>query len=195
MMQEIFYRMKDLGLCIGAQWDRLAPSEGNAVEFAEKHINKEPRKFKEGSSSAYTDEYCLAHSGEVINERYRGNRPEDLDKQIAATLDGYRTDTNLVVYRGVCDYVYDLMKENARDIEGADLYEKGFMATSLVKGHEINGDKNLRIFIPAGSKCIFMGDVNNELKLYYEVTVQHGAALKIVSIDKKYINCLLIKTA
>lgn len=68
------------------------------------------------------------------------------------------------------------------------------MATSLVKTHELNYKKKLRIFVPAGSKCVYMGNVNDELG-FYEVTIQHDAALKIISIDKDYINCRLLRTA
>ena len=90
--------------------------------------------------------------------------------------------------------VFDLMKENAKGHSDTDLFEKGFMATSLLKTHELNYKKKLRIFVPAGTKCVYMGNVNDELG-YYEVTIQHDAALKIISIDKEYINCRLLRTA
>ena len=73
--------------------------------------------------------------------------------------------------------------------------EKAFLATSFVKGHEINTKIKLRIYLPAGTHAVYMGDVNYEEKTYYEVTVQYDAELKIISIDKEYINCLLLKTA
>jgi len=194
MIPTLFYRLKDAICKIGADWDRLALNEANVIDFAEEHINKEPEKFQAGSSSVYSMEYCLAHSGESINERYRTDRTEDIDRKIAAALDTHRTDADLIVYRGVCDYVFDLMKENAKGHSDTDLFEKGFMATSLVKTHELNYKKKLRIFVPAGSKCVYMGNVNDELG-FYEVTIQHDAALKIISIDKDYINCRLLRTA
>ena len=85
------------------------------------------------------------------------------------------------------------MVENARNIPGCDFYEKGFLATSLVKGQEINYDIKLRIHVPAGTKCVFMGNVNDEPE-YYEVDVMRGAKLKIISMDDEYINCELLET-
>lgn len=75
-----------------------------------------------------------------------------------------------------------------------DLYEKGFLATSLVKGQEINSKIKLRIYVPAGTKCVYMGNVNNEQN-FYEVDIMHGSKLKIISADNTYINCKLLETA
>lgn len=86
------------------------------------------------------------------------------------------------------------MKENAKNLPDCDLYEKGFLATSLIKGHEINSEIKLRIYVPAGTKCIYMGNVNEE-QGYYEVDVMHSSKLKIISMDKEYINCKLLETA
>ena len=139
-------------------------------------------------------EYCLAHSGQSINDRYRQNIMEEIDLQIATMLDTHITDTDLIVYRGVCEYVYNLMIINAKGIKGIDFLEKGFMSTSLVKGHELNGYKQLRIYVPKGTKCVFMGNINDESD-FFEVTIQHNAKLKIISIDNEYINCRLLETA
>ena len=194
MIKALFYRIKDIILNIGVSWDKLALDENNATAYAEKHINKEPDRYMNGSTTKFTMEYCLAHSGESINERFRQNRPDEIDLQIAETLSTHKTDTDLIVYRGVCDHVFELMKANAKAYEGVDLFEKGFMATSLVKTHELNYKTKLRILIPAGTNCVFMGNVNDEAG-FYEVTVQHDAELKIISIDKDYINCRLLRTA
>ena len=86
------------------------------------------------------------------------------------------------------------MKENAKNMTDCDLYEKGFLATSLVKGHEINSKIKLRIFVPAGTKCVYMGNVNEE-QGFYEVDVMHSSKLKIISMDDEYINCELLATA
>lgn len=86
------------------------------------------------------------------------------------------------------------MKENANNMTDCDLYEKGFLATSLVKGHEINSKIKLRIFVPAGTKCVYMGNVNEE-QGFYEVDVMHSSKLKIISMDDEYINCELLATA
>lgn len=139
-------------------------------------------------------EYCLAHSGESVNERYRQNRQDEIDLNISEMVAQHTTDTDLVLYRGVCDYVYNLMKENAKDIPNCDLYEKGFLATSLVKGQELNYKIKLRIYVPAGSKCVYQGNVNNEQE-FYEVDIMHDSKLKIESIDSEYINCKLLGTA
>ena len=38
-----------------------------------------------------------------------------------------------------------------------------------------------------------MGNVNCE-QHYYEVDIQHGAKLKVISTDNEYINCSLLST-
>lgn len=192
MRNKTFYRIKDLIKHIGDSWDKLAPSEDEAIEYAHTHINSEPERMID--MYHYTMEYCLAHSGESVNERYRQDRTDDIDLQIADMVALHTTNTDLVLYRGVCDYVYDLMKKNAKNMADCDLYEKGFLATSLVKGHEINYEIKLRIYVPAGTKCVYMGNVNEE-QGFYEVDVMHSSKLKIISIDDKYINCELLETA
>ena len=142
----------------------------------------------------YTMEYCLAHSGETINERYRQNRPEKIDLQIAEMVASHTTDTDLVLYRGVCEHVYELMKQNAKNMTDCDLYEKGFLATSLVKNQELNYKIKLRIYVPSGTKCVYMGNVNDE-QGFYEVDIMHSSKLKIISMDHEYINCKLLTTA
>ena len=192
MIQTLLLRIKGKFQNIGADWDKLAPTKEEAIEYAHKHINQEPKRMID--TYHYTMEYCLAHSGESINERFRENRADEIDLKIAAMVNEHTTDTDLVLYRGVCEYVYDLMVENAKNIPDCDLYEKGFLATSLVKGHEINSKIKLRIYVPAGTKCVYQGNVNDE-QGFYEVDVMHGSKLKIESIDSTYINCRLIETA
>lgn len=192
MKPTFFYRIKDAIHGIGASWDKLAPDKETAIEFAHTHINQEPERMIDAYH--YSMEYCLAHSGESINERYRQNRQDEIDLKIADTVAKHTTDTDLILYRGICDYVYDLMKENAKDIPDCDLYEKGFLATSLVKGQELHYKIKLRIYVPAGTKCVYQGNVNDE-QGFYEVDVMHGSKLKIESIDSEYINCRLLETA
>ncbi len=192
MKNNIIYRITDAFKHIGAGWDKLAPDTDTAIQFAHTHINPEPQRMID--INHYTMEYCLAHSGESVNERFRQNRCEKVDLQIAEMVASHTTDTDLVLYRGVCDHVFDLMKENATDKTDCDLYEKGFLATSLVKGHELNYDTKLRIKVPAGTKCVYMGNVNYEQE-YYEVDIMHSSKLKIISIDDTYINCELLETA
>ena len=192
MRNKAFYRIKDKFKHIGAGWDELAPDKDEAIEYAHTPIKPEPQRMIDTNHS--TREYCLAHSGESVNERFRQDRADNNDLQIADMVALHTTDTDLVLYRGVCDYVYDLMKENAKNLPDCDLYEKGFLATSLVKGHEINSEIKLRIYVPAGTKCVYMGNVNEE-QGYYEVDVMHSSKLKIISMDKEYINCKLLETA
>lgn len=173
----------------GADWDKLAPSEENAIDFAHENINPEPKRFQEGRH--FSLEYCLAHSGETINIRYREDRPEEIELRIAEMVAKHTTKVPLVLYRGVCEEVFQLMQENAKKMKGVDLYEKSFLQTSLVKGHESNSQYHLRIYVPEGTQAVYLGNVNEE-QFYYEVDIQHGAKLKIVSIDKSYINCILL---
>lgn len=192
MKPTFFYYIKDAILGIGADWDKLALDKDTAIDFAHEHINEEPEQMID--IYHYSMEYCLAHSGESVNERYRQNRQDEIDLKISEMVAQHTTDTDLVLYRGVCDYVYNLMKGNAKDIPNCDLYEKGFLATSLVKGQELNYKIKLRIYVPAGSKCVYQGNVNNEQD-FYEVDIMHGSKLKIESVDSEYINCKLLGTA
>lgn len=194
MIPNIFYRIKDIFHNIGVSWDKLALNENNANQMAQKHINPEPEERMADNPNKYSMEYCLAHSGESINDRYRQNRPDEIDVAIADMVAEHMTDIDLILYRGVCYYVYKLMKKNAKVSKEYDYYEKGFMATSLVKGHEISSEIKLRIYVPAGSHVVYMGNVNNEPN-FYEVDIQRGAKLKIISIDKEYINCRLLETS
>ena len=181
MVKTLLYRIKGKFQNIGANWDKLAPSEEQAIDYAHNHINQEPQRMIDVYHFSL---YCLAHSGESVNKHYRQNRQDDIDLQIGDMVSQHTTDTDLVLYRGVCDYIYDLMKENAKNMPDCDLYEKGFLACSLVKGHEINSRTKLRIY---------MGNVNEE-QGFYEVDVMHGSKLKIISIDDEYINCQLLAT-
>ena len=192
MILTLFYRIKDAILGIGASWDKLAPDKDTAIDFAHAHINEEPERMID--IHHYSMEYCLAHSGESVNERFRQNRADETDLKIAAMVDEHKTDTDIILYRGVCDHVFKLMQGNAKKMPDCDLYEKGFLACSLVKGQELNYKIKLRIYVPAGSKCVYQGNVNDE-QGFYEVDVMHSSKLKIESIDSEYINCRLLETA
>ena len=187
----LFYRILGMLKNTGADWDRLAPTKENAIDFAHTNINSEPVRMID--SYRFSLEYCLAHSGESLNEHLREDRTDKEDIAISDMVAKHSCKTDLVLYRGVCDYVYDLMIQNAAPLEGVDFYEKGYMQCSLVKGHEINCKTKLRIFVPAGSCVIYLGNVNDE-QHYYEVDIQHGAKLKLISIDQTYINCKLLST-
>lgn len=179
---------------VGSNWDKLAPDEENANEYAKHYINEGPPNELNGRKQKHSTYYYLAHFGAVINKRYRENCTNKEDLEAAELVASNKTDIDLVLYRGVHDDVFDLMIENAKEMNDCNLYEKGFLATSLVKGHEINSKIKLRIKVPKGTKCVYMGDVNGEQN-YYEVDVMYGSKLKIISKDAKYINCELIETA
>lgn len=185
------YRIKEFFTRTGFRWDRRSQSAENAHAYAQKHINEEPKAKL--NATDYSMEYLLASSGESINNRYRNNSATELDGQIAAMVSAHHTDTDLILYRGVCEYAFEQMVENAKGRHDCDFYEKGFLATSLVKGHEIKAENRLRIYVPAGTNAVYMGNVNEE-QGYFEVDIMHGARLKIVSADDTYISCILLGT-
>ena len=189
-MKPIFYYRIIGKFCdIGTIWDNMAPSEEKAINFAHTNINSEPNKMIDANH--YSLEYRLAHFGEAINARFRQGRPDEEDLKIVNMIALHTTKVPLVLYRGVCEAVFRQMIENAKNINGIDLYEKSFLQTSLVKGHESKSQYHLRIYVPKGTQAVYLGKVNEE-QFYYEVDLQRGARLKIVSIDDEYINCKLI---
>lgn len=103
---------------------------------------------------------------------------EDIDLEIANMVALHTTKVPLILYRGVCHAVFVKMRENAKNIKNTDLYEKSFMQTSLVKGHERNADHHLRIYVPAGAQAVYLGNVNYEQN-YYEVDLQRGQNSKL----------------
>ncbi len=191
MVKDLLYRLKAKVLKTGESWDQLSPSKEEAVEFAHRYINDEPERKLD--NHRYSLEYCLAHSGETINNRFRIRGTCDTDLEIEKMVSKNTIDKDIVLYRGVCEYVYNGMVYDAKSIPDCDLYEKAFLSTSLVKGHEINCNIKLRIFVPAGTKAKYLGNVNYEQN-FYEVAVMTGAKLKIISKDEEYINCILTGT-
>ena len=73
-------------------------------------------------------------------------------------------------------------------------HDKAFLCTSLLKGHELKQEYKLRILIPKGTNAAYMGNLNGEEEIFYEVIVQKGAVLRIVSFDGTYWNCRVEKT-
>lgn len=167
-----------------AKWDVLAPQQLDAADYACAHINPPPSHTSLG--------YILAHDGEWINDRFRNNRPNSKDRELQTYVASHSTDRDLVLYRGVGDAVFSMMKENAAPFPGTDLVEKSFLYASLVKGCEIQHKLRLRIYTPAGTPLVYLGDVDGENR--FEVAVQTGSRLRIVSIDKHYINCRILAT-
>lgn len=193
MLPLIIYRIKDKFLNIGQKWDQLAPDQAHAIEFAHTHINPEPLHTPIGTPQP--PEFFLARKGDEINHYYRQDTPKEKYKKISAMMAKHSTDIDLVLYRGICPDVYKSMKRNARKKSNCNLFEKGYLSCSLVKGKEKRAIYHLRIFIPAGTHVTYLGNVNGEENVYYEVAVQHSSKLKVISKDNKYINCLLTETA
>lgn len=191
-MVKIYYQLTEKIKHYGASLDKLALAKDEAVEFAHKYINDEP-KLKIGNN--YSWEHKLAYHGEYINSHYRQNKPpEEWHKEIATGIAKITTQKDIVVYRGVTNDVFDLMKQNAKGIRGANLVEKSFMQTSLAKDVKLPGNIKLRIYVPKGTHAVYLGNVNDEEERWYEVAIQHGAKLKILSIDNTYINCRLLES-
>lgn len=194
MLFRIIYKVKDIIWGIGAKWDKLAPTINHAKEFACNYINIEPKR--EDEDNKITWERYLAHYGEEINTRIRKNKCDDDDNWVSQMLSkSGPSKIDLVLYRGVGNDVFKYMQEEARNKKDCDLYDEGFLFCSLVKGQEYNYRKGngqkFRIYVPKGSKIVYLGNVNDE-QPNYEVVVMRSAKLKIVSIDAVYINCKLI---
>lgn len=188
MHTKVYYHILDYFKKIGHKWDMIAPTEETAVAFAHTYINEEPERY---DGLNYSLEYCIAHSGETINERFRNDRAENIDLYIAKMVSRYNTKIPIILYRGVSHDIYQNMLDSAKGIPRVDLHEKAFLHTSLVKGCEIQRKIKLRIYVPAGTEAVYLGNVNDEL-FYYEVVVQRGMNLRIISMDKDYINCIIV---
>ena len=199
----------------GKHWDRMAPDKGcitreyyhlgmsaeehgNYIyyvrDYAHKNINLTPLKRISGSESKNTPEYTLCHNGQIFNDQLRNGDAAEEIFTYSNYIKRYELKDGFVVYRAVWEDVFKQMEKNALEHEGVDLYEKGFLYTSLTKATIPERDYNLRIFLPKGTCAFYSGNVNGELGYYQEVVVQRGGKLKILSKDKKFINCLLLST-
>ena len=186
-----FYTVKDRILHVGKRWDAQSVTKDTAIDFAHKYINDEPSVMQ--NEYNYNLHYHLSHFGECVNKNICSGYPDATDNCIIHMVAKNTTSVNLILYRGMDPSLFNLMRKDAQIRSDCDLYEKGFLFCSLVKGAESRWQKRLRIFVPAGSKCVYQGDVNNE-QAYYEVVVMTGARLKIISIDSEYTNCMLMST-
>lgn len=188
----MFYRIKDIFLNIGSKWDKLSPPEDEAIAFAHEFINPEPAKYI--SSDELSRAHILSHYGELYNPIFReGRNTEDDDcKSLFDMVEANQVKRDVVVYRGVDIGIFEQMKKNAKNKDGIDLLDKGFLYTSLVKGNEAKSFCQLRIFVPKGTSAVYSGNVNDE-QFWYEVVVQCGTPLKVISADKEYINCVVLQ--
>lgn len=191
MKPMLVYQNLEKILKLGEKWDAITPTQQEAVAYAVKYLNKEPSKYI-GNTTQFSREYLLACSAETINERMRNGTAEKIDLQIAEQVSNYAIRKDIVLYRGVDETTFEKMKVNAKGKKGIDLLEKGFLSTSLVKGHEIERPVKLRIYLQRGAAAVFMGNVKSCEEYYYEVTTQCGTMLKVLTADKEYINCKCI---
>ncbi|HHD5194077.1 TPA: ADP-ribosyltransferase [Streptococcus pyogenes] len=191
-MKEFYFKLIGKIFQTGKKWDSLSSSKDEVRDFAKKYLNEEPLKYIDGGLS---DEYIVVSSGETIGERLRSEQwVNDTIHGIYNTLKKYSTKKDIVVYRGVSKLVFDKMIESAKGDATIDFKEKAFLHTSVVKGYEISDlYRKLRIKVPKGTSAFYAGNINNEESIYYEVVVQKGARLKVISIDD-YINCELVGT-
>ena len=191
-MKEFYFKLIGKIFQTGKKWDSLSSSKDEVRDFAKKYLNEEPLKYIDGGLS---DEYIVVSSGETIGERLRSEQwVNDTIHGIYNTLKKYSTKKDIVVYRGVSKLVFDKMIESAKGDATIDFKEKAFLHTSVVKGYEISDlYRKLRIKVPKGTSAFYAGKTNNEESIYYEVVVQKGARLKVISIDD-YINCELVGT-
>lgn len=86
----LFYRIKEAILRIGASWDKLSPDKDTAIDFAHIHINEEPERMDDKNN--FTMEYCLAASGESVNERFRQDSVNELDLRIATMVNKHASE-------------------------------------------------------------------------------------------------------
>lgn len=192
-MVKIYYQLIEKLKHYGASLDKLALTKDEAVEFAHQYINVEPKRKTKNNNDSW--QHKLAYHGEYINRRYRQNKPpEEWYKNFPEEIAKITIQTDIIVFRNITDHVFTLMKKNAKKIRGVNLVEKSFMQTSLAKDVELPGNIKLRIYVPKGTHAVYLGNVNDEEERWYEVAIQHGAKLKILSIDNTYINCRLLET-
>lgn len=189
----IWYKLKEIIFRYGEKWDALTPKEDEAINFAHNYINMEPARYVEGTS--YPSSMYRIAASQSISQRLRSNIASDIDIELLEALKRYILPNDIIVYRGIFEDDFKNMIKNAKIIGNCDLYEKGLYSTSIVKGkQESKRAYQTRTFLPKGTNAVYLGDVNDEEKRYYEVLVQKGARLKIVSMDKSFINCILIGT-
>lgn len=188
-MQILYFRLKEMIFKEGRKWEKKYPIQGDVREFAEQNINTELDKEIGGE---YTGEYIVVSTAETLNDRIRSGRIANLEDSINKgylAFAKYQTKVDLVVYRGVCENVFKSMKKSF-----FKFHDKAFLCTSLLKGHELDQEYKLRILIPKGTKAAYMGNLNGEEEIFYEVIVQKGAVLRIVSFDGTYWNCKVEST-
>lgn len=134
----------------------------------------------------------LCSRGTEFNWQLRKNIAGDNIEKISSYIQKFHTKRDIVVYRGIDKSTMKWILKEADGFKNIDLYDKGFLFTTLTKATLPKKDYNLRILLPKGTNAFYSGDINNEEEVYQEIVVQCDAKLKIVSFGVKYINCLLV---
>lgn len=164
-------------------------------EFAHRYINVSPNEYVPNSNKKLnTPEYSICHYSEELNNALRKDSPDEKAYEFSNAIKKYSLMNDIVVYRGVSDSVLEQTKEAALLINDIDMYEKGFLHTSLTKATIQKTERILRILLPKGTCAFYAGNVNGEIESFQEVVVQRGAKLRILGEEEIYINCLLIDT-
>ena len=181
---------------IGAIWDSMAQTTTTAIDFAHKNINPPPTMEQKWM-------YVLSKNVEHYNKTLRypkSANSKDTINEIAENVRNNKSKKDLILYRQITKYGFENMLKEAKSMKNIDLYDKGFMCTTLVKGVEHTfgygygadeGFTRLRIYAPEGTGCVYMSDIQESGN--YEVILPPGTKLKIISKGLNYVNCKVLK--
>lgn len=187
-LKQYYLELKGYFYPISKKWDNNNLSPENIHCYVERILEYETEKYRDQKP---TKEYILVSSGERINKDLR--RGINNYQKILEVFDKYKTKEDITVYRTVSSRIYNLMKKNAKDLKGVDLFELGILHTSLIKGYELREDGyKLRIRVKKGTPAFYVGNLIGEESYYYEVIVVNNIKLKIISIEDHYINCEVV---
>lgn len=182
----IWFYLKGLVFRHGEKWDALSPLKDDAIRFANKYINPRLERMPSTDNERYITEYS-----EEAQSSFRNGKPTERAQELSRSIVKYRTSRDIVAYRGVSSCPLAYMVKNSKRARQGELREAAFLYCSLVKGFEHQDDFKMRVFLPKGANAFYGANLNNEENLNYDLVVQCGALLQIVSIDKQYINCRL----
>lgn len=196
---KVFYYIKDFICQISKKWDGMAQNASSAIDFAQDKINLEPSDEQKWFN---TLAHNIEHYNRILRFSNSSTSKEKIDNinEIANHIRDNIIQSDIILYRQISKTAFQNMKKEAQSFSNVDLYDKGFICTTLVKGIENhygfdynsqNSYIKLRIYVPAGTGCIYMGNVSNE-EGNYEVIIPPRTKFKIISIDHYYINCKII---
>ena len=186
----------------GSIWDSMAQTATTAIDFAHTNINPPPtmeQKWMNVLSKNVEHYNKTLRYPESTNSKDRINEIAEIN-EIAKNVRNNKSKKDLILYRQITNEGYENMLEEAKSMKNIDLYDKGFMCTSLVKGVEHTfgygygadeGFTRLRIYAPEGTGCVYMFDIQESGN--YEVILPPGTKLKIISKGLNYVNCQVLK--